>query len=187
MNRFKVATLGVLLALAGCSPAPTEPGGLVIVNARVIDGSGGPSRDVNVRVIDDRIATVGNFEPNANDRIVDAGQLVLAPGFIDSHSHHDSDLLEMTDALAAVNQGITTIIGGQDGGQEYPLAEFFAGLEATPATVNVASFAGHGTLRGVPGAGLSHIASPLDPWSMQNTPPGQAFCTQQVPAGHCPI
>jgi N-acyl-D-amino-acid deacylase len=148
MNRFKVATLGVLFAMAGCSPAPSEPGGLVIVNAQVIDGSGGPSRDVNVRVIDDRIETVGSFEPNENDEVFDAGQLVLAPGFIDSHSHHDSGLLEMTDALAAVNQGITTIIGGQDGGHEYPLSEFFAGLEATPATVNVASFAGHGTLRG---------------------------------------
>ena len=51
---------------------------------------------------------------------------------IDVHSHHDYNLLEIPGALATVSQGITTIVGGQDGGQEYPLAEYFASLEETP-------------------------------------------------------
>ena len=51
------------------------------------------------------------------------------------------------DALAAVSQGITTIVGGQDGGSPFPLAEFFEGLEAAPAAVNIAAYAGHGRLR----------------------------------------
>ena len=42
MNRSQIAALGVGLVFAGCSPAPPQPGGIVIVNARVIDGSGGP-------------------------------------------------------------------------------------------------------------------------------------------------
>lgn len=144
---LSAASLCMLFALTACAPEATGPGGVIIVNARVIDGSGGPSREVNVRIVGDRIDAVGSIEARSNDTPVDAAGLVLAPGFIDSHSHHDSDLLEMPDALAAVSQGITTIIGGQDGGQEYPLADFFARLEATPAAVNVASFAGHGTLR----------------------------------------
>ena len=133
--------------LGGCSSEPTEEAGTVIVNARVVDGSGGPSRDVNVRMVADRIAAVGQFEPSAADTVVDARGLVLAPGFVDTHSHHDGGLLESPGALAAVSQGITTIIAGQDGGHAYPLADFYATLEETPAAVNVASYAGHGTIR----------------------------------------
>jgi len=139
--------LSIALAITGCVSGEQEPAGLVIINARVIDGSGGPSQDVNVRVVGDRIMTVGAFEPGARDTVVHAAGLVLAPGFIDAHSHHESGLFEMPEALAAVSQGITTIVGGQDGGHPYPLGEFFADLEATPAAVNVASFVGHGTLR----------------------------------------
>jgi N-acyl-D-amino-acid deacylase len=73
---------------------------------------------------------------------------VLAPGFVDTHSHHDSRLFEMPGALAVVSQGTTTIVAGQDGSQQYPLAEFFAELEEDPVAINVASYAGHGTLRG---------------------------------------
>ena len=135
------------VGLASTACAPAEPTSTVIVNARVIDGSGLPSRNVNVRIAGDRIAAVGDFEPAAEDTLVDAEGLVLAPGFIDVHSHHDYRLFELPEALAAVNQGITTIVAGQDGSQQYPLAEFFAELEASPVAVNVASYAGHGTLR----------------------------------------
>ena len=140
--------LSIVLALTACAPDVPGPTGVVIVNARVIDGSGGPSRDVNVRVVGDRIVIVGNFEPSAVDTLVDANGLVLAPGFIDVHSHHEDGLFEMPGALAAVSQGITTIVVGQDGSQQYPLAEFFASLETSPAAVNVASYAAFGTLRG---------------------------------------
>jgi N-acyl-D-amino-acid deacylase len=136
------------LALTACAPSEPEPAGTVIVNAQVIDGIGGTAREANVRLVENRIAEVGDFEPGRADTIVDAAGLVLAPGFIDTHSHHDIGLLDMPEALAAVSQGITTIVAGQDGGQQYPLAEFFARLEADPVAINVASYAGHGTLRG---------------------------------------
>lgn len=137
----------ILLALTACTPDTPEPAGMVIINARVIDGSGGPSQSVNVRVVGDRIATVGNFEPTSEDSLIDANGLVLAPGFIDVHSHHDRDLFEMPGAMAAVSQGITTIVAGMDGGQKYPLSDFIANLKASPVSINVASYAGHGTLR----------------------------------------
>jgi N-acyl-D-amino-acid deacylase len=152
---------GLTLCLSACSPEPSQPSGTVIVNARVIDGSGGPSRAVSVRVIADRIATVGEFEPSGADTVVDAGGLVLAPGFVDTHSHHEDGLLEVPGAMAAVSQGITTIAGGQDGSQIYPLAEYFADLESSPAAINVASYAGHGTIRGeVMGADYQRAATP---------------------------
>jgi N-acyl-D-amino-acid deacylase len=133
--------------LSGCGAEPTDLAGTVIVNAYVVDGSGGESRKANVRIVADRIATLGQFEPSAADTVIDARGLVLAPGFIDTHSHHDLGLLQAPGALAAVSQGITTIIVGQDGEHTYPLAEHFGTLETSPAAVNVASYAGHGTLR----------------------------------------
>ena len=142
--------LGVsLIASFACAPAADPTTGIVITNARVIDGSGGPSRTVNVRIEGERIGAVGDFEPASKDTIIDAEGLVLAPGFIDTHSHHDIGLFEMPDALAVVSQGVTTIVVGQDGGQQHPLAEFFARLEGSPVAVNVASYAGHGVLRSV--------------------------------------
>jgi len=134
-------------ALVACSSEPPEAAGTVIINARVIDGSGGPSQEVSVRIVGDRIANIGAIEPQSGDTVIDARGLVLAPGFVDVHSHHDGGLFEEPGALAAVSQGITTIVAGQDGRSNYPLAAFFAEYTVTPGAVNIASYAGHGTLR----------------------------------------
>ncbi|HEX7185590.1 MAG TPA: D-aminoacylase, partial [Thermoanaerobaculia bacterium] len=73
--------------------------------------------------------------------------LVLAPGFIDTHSHHDGGFAKDRTVFAAISQGITTTVIGQDGGSNFPLAPFLAELEKNPPAVNVASYVGHGTLR----------------------------------------
>lgn len=58
---------------------------LTVTGALVADGSGGPLRRVEVRVVDGVIAEVGEVRPRAGDRVIDGGGLVLAPGFIDAH------------------------------------------------------------------------------------------------------
>jgi N-acyl-D-amino-acid deacylase len=98
-------------------------------------------------VTDGRIAAIGDLAPGPGEHVVDAHDLTLAPGFIDNHSHHDGALREQPDALGAVSQGITTIVVGQDGFSNYPLKEYFRSLEEAPAAVNVASYAGHNTIR----------------------------------------
>ena len=100
-----------------------------------------------MRVQDGRILDVGALDPGPRDEIVDGQGLYLAPGFIDTHSHHDGGLAEMRDATGAVSQGITTIVVGQDGGSRLPLSEFFASAEAEPAALNIASYTGHGRIR----------------------------------------
>lgn len=151
-SALRKRSLGFLLASTlvaaslSCAGFGANPG-TVIVNARVIDGSGGASRRVSVRIEADRIVAVGDLKPRSVDEVVDAGGLVLAPGFIDPHSHHDLGLFDTPEALAAVSQGTTTIVVGQDGDQQHPLADFFARLEESPAAINVASYAGHGLIR----------------------------------------
>ncbi|MGB5891285.1 MAG: D-aminoacylase, partial [Thermoanaerobaculia bacterium] len=119
----------------------------VIVNARVVDGTGSPQVEADVRIENGRITGVGDLEPADGDSIIDAQGLVLAPGFIDTHSHADSDIFYYPEAEAAVSQGVTTVIVGADGDSQLPLADFFEQLEQSPAAVNMASFVGHGTLR----------------------------------------
>jgi N-acyl-D-aspartate/D-glutamate deacylase/CubicO group peptidase (beta-lactamase class C family) len=121
---------------------------LLIRNATIVDGTGAKRRRGDLRIVGDRIEAVGRLAPRPGEATLDALGRVLAPGFIDTHSHADEGLGEHPDALGAVSQGITTIVGGQDGASIVPLADYFARLEWAPTSVNVASYVGHGTLRG---------------------------------------
>ncbi len=151
------ATAAMLLALAATAtscvssgagaPVPDGSRRTLIVNAKVLDGTGAAPRQASVRIAGGRILAVGDLQPESADSVVDAAGLVLAPGFIDTHSHADRQIFTHRDALAAVSQGITTIVVGQDGGSADTLPAFFARLEQTPAAINVASYVGHGTIR----------------------------------------
>jgi N-acyl-D-amino-acid deacylase len=141
------AALAASTAVRGAAPAPRRSASTLIVHAVLVDGSGGARRPGAVRLRGDRVAEVGDLRPAAGETVVDARGLVLAPGFIDTHSHGDRGLFEHRDALAAVSQGITTIVAGQDGGSPWPLSDFFARLQREPAAVNVAAYAGHGRIR----------------------------------------
>jgi N-acyl-D-amino-acid deacylase len=121
----------------------------VIRNAILVDGTGAPARAGAVRIIDGRIAEVGDVAITTSDRVVDARGLVLAPGFLDTHSHHDRGLGDEPAARAAVSQGITTIVVGQDGGSWHPVAQAVAAMDSMRFAVNVATYSGHNTLRRV--------------------------------------
>ncbi|HMC54751.1 MAG TPA: serine hydrolase, partial [Gemmatimonadaceae bacterium] len=133
----------------------------LIVNAKVIDGTGSPARVADVRIVNGRIDAVGTLPRIAGDRVVDAKGLTLAPGFIDTHSHHDRGLSTHREALAVVSQGVTTIVAGQDGWSQYPLAAVFARIDSQPAAINVASYVGHGMIRSrVMGDDFQRVATP---------------------------
>ncbi|MBA4055700.1 MAG: serine hydrolase, partial [Marivirga sp.] len=119
----------------------------LIRNVRLIDGTGMPSRNASVRIVDDRINDIGDLEPRPDETVTEGNGLVLAPGFIDSHSHHDWGLEKHPDAIAATNQGITTIVVGQDG-SSYPIDTITSRIKARPVSVNIATYTGHSTLRG---------------------------------------
>lgn len=95
---------------------------LVIRNGRVIDGAGNPWIRANVAIEGNRIAKVSRRKLEA-ERTIDAGGLVVAPGFIDCHTHSDSTVLENSVGMNYLTQGVTTVVTGECGGSQYPLDE----------------------------------------------------------------
>lgn len=119
---------------------------ILIKNIQLIDGTGIPSRNASVRIEGKRIKEVGNLKALEGEIVVDGEGKILAPGFIDSHSHHNGSLSDYPEALAVLNQGITTIVTGQDGSGD-PVDSIKAQLKRRPAAVNVATYTGHATIR----------------------------------------
>ncbi|NRB47117.1 MAG: amidohydrolase family protein [Saprospiraceae bacterium] len=118
----------------------------VITDVNIIDGSGLPSFKADVRIVDNRIQEVGKLPIAPGELYTDGDGLTLAPGFIDSHSHHDWGLSDNPSCVAATNQGVTTIVVGQDGGST-PVSRLAAQLKTQAVSVNLASFTGHSSLR----------------------------------------
>ena len=141
-----------------------------------------PGREGSLRIAGDRIVAVAfapeRLAPLPGEVVIDAHGLALAPGFIDTHTHGDEQIFEHPEALAAVSQGITTLVGGQDGDSIVPLGDLFARLERAPAAVNVASYAGHGALRSrVLGADFRRVATAAEIEAMR------ALLRQEMAAG----
>lgn len=118
-----------------------------IRGATVVDGAGTPAYVSDVWVRDGRIAAIGEVDAAARET-VDAGGLVLAPGFIDVHSHARAGLTGGgAGAENYLRQGVTTIFEGPDGSSPLPLRPFLDQIAAARPAVNVGLFVGHGTVR----------------------------------------
>ncbi len=149
--------------------AAKENSSLLIINAKVIDGTGSAARLESVRINDSRIQGLGQLRPLPGETILDATGLVLSPGFIDTHSHHDISIFQMPDALSAISQGITTIVVGLDGFSQVPLSGFFAKVKDNPLAVNIASYSGHNSLRNiVMGQDYQRFSTPKEIENMKN-------------------
>ena len=142
LTRFAFLVLLVCLITTTGSAQRT----ILIQSVQVINGSGSKAFKGSVRIKDSIIIAVGNLQPLPTDSVIDGTNLVLAPGFIDTHSHHFGDTDEDPSSLATNSQGITTIVIGQDG-SSYPIDTIRTLLKKNPMAVNVATYTGHTTLR----------------------------------------
>jgi N-acyl-D-amino-acid deacylase len=178
MNRRTFVRVGGAVGIGGlAAPAVlvasrARRADLVLRGAVLVDGTGSPGRTADVAVTGDRITAVGRVAETGLVEI-DLRDHVLAPGFIDIHSHTDLSLLVEPRAESRIRQGVTLDVTGQDGSsilwsetealerdarhrERYgvglgfrDLDGFFRRLERTPATIHVASMVGHGTVRGL--------------------------------------
>jgi N-acyl-D-amino-acid deacylase len=118
---------------------------VVIRHGRVVDGSGNPAFFADVAVKDGRIAAIGRVLDAAKTEI-DAAGLVVAPGFIDVHTHAD-EVADMPQAENFVRMGVTTIVAGNCGDSTLNVAKLFQAVEQTNVAVNVATLVGHNSVR----------------------------------------
>ena len=126
----------------------TPHSSILIVHAKIADGTGAPLRRLNVRITGDRITAIAaNLKPQPGEQIIDAKGLVLAPGFIDIHNHSTDGLESDPLAESQISQGITTIVLGADGDSPWPIAPYLAARRANPPSLNIAMMAGHATIR----------------------------------------
>lgn len=167
MHRLTVLLSGALACVlssgGGMAAETPHQATTLIINARIVDGTGAPSTVGAVRIEGDRIVAIGKLSPIAKEQVIDAGGMALTPGFIDTHSHHDGGLAAHPQALPVLTQGITTIIAGQDGGSADSVGELFARFEKAPAAINMATYIGHNTVRdAVLGKDFKRQATPAE-------------------------
>lgn len=145
---FLILTFSLAAPLSfRAAQAPQVSDTLLIVNARLADGTGALLSEGALRIRGNRIAGLGKLTVAPGEPTLDAHGLVLAPGFIDIHNHSldglDSDPLAETQ----IAQGITTAVQGPDGESPWPIATWIETRKKNPAAMNVAVFAGHATIR----------------------------------------
>ena len=196
MTRLIVLT-GMLCALAACqsttpaAPAQTanqaqaadSPFDVLILNGRVVDGTGAPWFYGDVGINGDRISAIGELDGRKATTTIDAANLIVAPGFIDMLGQSEFNVLVDPRAASKITQGITTEITGE-GGSIAPLNdalvqsaqptydrfkvtldfrtlnEYFARLQKNKPSINLGTFVGAGGLRSyVMGAGQKPAAA----------------------------
>lgn len=159
---------------------------LILHGAEIIDGTGAPRYAADLAVRDDRITAIGDLSRWQAGRRIDGTGLILAPGFIDPHVHHDAAVLTDPDMPFMVSQGVTTIINGNCGFSIAPITaetalpvqlrmiigdalprfaryrDYHDRLVQDPPAVNTACLIGHSTLRANAMADLDQPASPSE-------------------------
>ena len=120
---------------------------LVIKNGRVVDGTGNPWVYADVAIQNGRIIRVGTIPATEAKRTIDATGLIVAPGFIDVHTHVEGSLEAQPGAPNFVFDGVTTMITGNCGGSSANLRTYFDTLRMQGISVNVGSLIGHNTVR----------------------------------------
>ncbi len=144
---------------------------LLIRGGTLIDGTGAPGRRADVAIDDGRIGPVGDLAEVRADRVVDATDQVVTPGFIDIHSHSDEAMFIDPNLESALHMGVTTVVCGNCGGSSAPVralaaeeldrelaryevkrtwssfGEYAEAVDRAGPSINVSSFVGHGTLR----------------------------------------
>ena len=137
----------LIFALAFCGALSAADFDILIRNARVVDGAGNPWFRADAGIKDGRIVALGNLSGRDAARIIDAAGRVLAPGFIDVHTHVEGAVEKVPRGDNYLLDGVTTIVTGNCGGSEVDLAQWFAKLEKLSIGLNLASLIGHNSVR----------------------------------------
>ena len=133
-----------LSVFASCSKIDLD---ILIINGTIVDGSGDEPYKSDIGIINDRIVRIGDLSQLSSRRIIDANNLVVSPGFIDSHTHAIRGIFDVPTAESSLLQGVTTLTDGNDGTSPFPIDEHYQLIENTEISPNWSVFVGQGTIR----------------------------------------
>ncbi len=122
---------------------------LVIAGGTLFDGTGSAGLSADIAIKDGKIAAIGRIAPSAGTRVINAAGAIVAPGFIDIHTHGDRGIIvdRLKSAQNYIAQGVTTLVTGNCGDGTFDVAQYFARIQQQGAGLNVVHLVGHGTVR----------------------------------------
>jgi N-acyl-D-amino-acid deacylase len=141
-----IAVTGIAVVTLAAQPAPV-PYDLILKNGRIVDGTGSPWFTGDVAIRGDAIARIAQSIAEPAARVIDVRGSVIAPGFIDIHTHARRGITQTPTAANYARQGVTTVMEGPDGSSPLPLAPFLAEMERLQKSINIGSFVGQGSVR----------------------------------------
>ena len=147
MILHSLAFLAISTAMLPLFAVAQESFDLLIKNGRIVDGTGTPWYEADVGIVGDRITRVGNLSGATAPQVIDATGLIVAPGFIDPHTHALRGIFDVPNAESALLQGVTTLTEGNDGSSPYPIDRHYADIQDLRISPNWAVFVGQGTIR----------------------------------------
>src|SRR4030095_5141188 len=150
MIRGLITLLGLSLVLV-LSPLPSSRSSspaydLLITNGRIVDGSGNPWFRADIGIKDGRIVRIGRIDPSQATKTSDHKNQIVAPGFIDVHTHVES-IYSLPAAENFVRMGVTSLVTGNCGSSTTNVAEFLGRMKEKPIAVNLATLIAHGSVR----------------------------------------
>jgi N-acyl-D-amino-acid deacylase len=168
-----VAPAGAQTGVAPRPPAQSTPFDILVTGGRVLDGTGNPWFYADVGIRDGRIVSVGDLQGMRGTRMIDARGKIVAPGFIDIHSHADDGAsprggfrdpdARRRAAPNLVSQGVTTVVVNHDGRSPFPIRDQRVALEKNGIGPNAMLMVGHGTVRReVMGTDFRRAATPVE-------------------------
>ena len=143
--------------------AQVELPDLIITNGRIVDGTGNSWYRADLSIKGDRIMEVkkGLTQKYPKVKVIDAGNKIVAPGFIDVHGHIEGSIFERPTADNYIYDGVTTVVTGNCGTGADDIGVFLKGVDSIRTSINVASLAGHNTIRRL-GMGLENRKATAD-------------------------
>jgi N-acyl-D-amino-acid deacylase len=161
LMKMTTPLLLLLTFLAACSdtpqatdPTPVPNYDLVLRGGLLYSGADEPPVPGDLAINGQMIAAVGDLGEYEATETIDVSGLAVMPGFIDIHSHalsgnRSEGIFGWPDAENLIRQGVTTVIGGNDGDSPLPLSDSFEAIAALPPAVNFGTYVGHGSIRGL--------------------------------------
>ena len=134
----------LVLILCACTSTTYD---LIIINGYIADGTGSKLYKSNIYIRNGKIVEIGNKDNAIGTKVINAEKLIVAPGFIDMHTHSERKSLEFPAVENYLQQGVTTMVGGNCGSSPYPISDFISKTESIGIGPNLALLIGHNTIR----------------------------------------